>query len=66
MTAGCRRAGVRAIAARADMASSADVRRLVHACVRRLGRLDVLVCNAGIWKEAAVERMSDPQLAEML
>lgn len=48
------------------MASSADVRRLVHACVRRLGRLDVLVCNAGIWKEAAVERMSDPQLAEML
>jgi NAD(P)-dependent dehydrogenase (short-subunit alcohol dehydrogenase family) len=33
----------------ADVASAADVERLVHSTVEQLGKLDVLVCNAGVY-----------------
>jgi NAD(P)-dependent dehydrogenase (short-subunit alcohol dehydrogenase family) len=33
----------------ADVAKAADVQRLVQQTVERLGRLDVLVCNAGVY-----------------
>jgi 3-oxoacyl-[acyl-carrier protein] reductase len=62
----CESAGREAIAIRADMASSADVRRMFKAGFDKFGRLDILVANAGIWKGAAIDRMSDAQLAEML
>ncbi len=62
----CEELGVRAVAMKADVASSADVKRLFADVKRRLGRLDVLVANAGIWKGAAIEKMTDRQLAEML
>jgi 3-oxoacyl-[acyl-carrier protein] reductase len=62
----CEQSGVRAFAAAADMGRPADVKRLVRSTVRRLGRLDILVANAGIWNEAAIERMSDARLAEMI
>jgi len=32
---------------------------LINATVERFGRLDVLVCNAGIWQGAAVEEVSE-------
>jgi 3-oxoacyl-[acyl-carrier protein] reductase len=66
VVAECLRSGARAIAVRSDMRSSADVRRMVRATLTAFGRLDILVCNAGIWKEAAIERMSDAKLREML
>lgn len=62
----CRDAGVRALAAAADMGRPADVKRLVRSTVRKLGRLDILVANAGIWNEAAIDRMSDERLSEMV
>jgi 3-oxoacyl-[acyl-carrier protein] reductase len=62
----CRAIGVRARAIRADMASSPAVRRMVRMLLDDFGRLDVLVCNAGIWKEAAIDRMTDEQYAEMM
>jgi 3-oxoacyl-[acyl-carrier protein] reductase len=62
----CCSLGVKAIAVRADMASSAQVRRLMQTVARVLGRLDILVCNAGIWNESAIERMSDARLGRML
>lgn len=62
----CRRYGVRALAIRADMGSAAGVRRMFGLVVRRLGRLDILVANAGIWKEASIDGMTEAQLAEML
>ena len=41
--------GARAVSIRADVAEPADARRLVAETVRRLGRLDLLVNNAGIF-----------------
>jgi len=66
VAAKCRGFGRRAISVRADMAQPGDVTRLFGLTLERLARLDILVCNAGIWKEAAIERMTDGQLAEML
>ena len=62
----CEELGVRAVPMKADVASSADVKRLFAGVQRRLGRLDMLVANAGIWKGAAIEKMTDRQLAETL
>jgi 3-oxoacyl-[acyl-carrier protein] reductase len=45
------------VAVRADVSKMADARRLIDKTVRRFGRLDVLVANAGIWnaKRAPIE-----------
>jgi len=44
-----RNEGRRAVACAGDVASPEDVRRCVDAAVAELGRVDVLVNNAGIW-----------------
>jgi NAD(P)-dependent dehydrogenase (short-subunit alcohol dehydrogenase family) len=49
----CRRAGVQAIAVRADVAVEDDVVALFETAVAELGRLDVVVNNAGILHRAA-------------
>jgi 3-oxoacyl-[acyl-carrier protein] reductase len=43
---------LRGVALRADLTSEADVDALVPAAVKALGRLDVLVANAGVWPSA--------------
>ncbi len=43
---------VHGAAVRADLTSEADVDALVPAAVKALGRLDVLVANAGVWPPA--------------
>jgi 3-oxoacyl-[acyl-carrier protein] reductase len=48
------------------MASSADVRALVAKTLAAFGRMDILLCNAGVWKESAIESMTDAKLRETL
>lgn len=56
------------VAVRADVARMADAKRLVGEAVRRFGRLDILVANAGIWnaEPAPIERLSERQWNEMI
>jgi 3-oxoacyl-[acyl-carrier protein] reductase len=51
--------GVEALAVHADVSQLGDAERLVDETVERLKRVDILVCNAGIWEGAAVEKISE-------
>ncbi len=51
--------GVGALAVQADVAKIEDARRLVDVTIDRFGRLDCLVCNAGIWEGGAIDQMTE-------
>jgi len=51
--------GVRALPLRADVSDVAQTAALVETAVSELGRVDLLVANAGIWEGAPVEEMSE-------
>lgn len=51
--------GVRARGIKADVAQLAEAERLVQETVEDFGRLDILVCNAGIWQGAPIESLSE-------
>jgi 3-oxoacyl-[acyl-carrier protein] reductase len=51
--------GVGAMAVQADVAKTEDARRLTEATIERFGRLDFLVCNAGIWEGGAIDEMTE-------
>jgi 3-oxoacyl-[acyl-carrier protein] reductase len=56
------------VALRAEVSQMADAKKLVADAVRRFGRLDILVANAGIWnaEPAPIEQMTERQWDEML
>lgn len=56
---GVEEAGSKALTVCADVSSLGGAESLVRAALEGFGRLDVLVCNAGVWEGAAVEEMSE-------
>jgi len=54
-----RQHGVEAIAIRADVSKLGGARELVAQTLAHFQRLDLLICNAGIWEGDAVEHMSE-------
>lgn len=56
-----RAAGAEAVPVRGDTRSQADLDRAVRTAVRRFGRLDMLVNNAGVAAEATVGQMTERQ-----
>ena len=44
---------------RADVSQTGEAQRLIDATVERFGRVDFLVCNAGIWEGAAIDEMTE-------
>jgi len=51
--------GVKALAIQADVAQVDQAERLVQETVEHFGRVDFLICNAGIWEGAPVEWLSE-------
>jgi len=51
--------GVEAVAVRADVADVGQAAALTEATVERMGRVDLLVANAGIWEGAPVEKLTE-------
>src|SRR5262245_28251000 len=66
VVAECRAHGSDAIAVKADVSSIAAVRKMVAKTVEKFGRLDIAVANAGIWKGAPIEDMTERQWDETL
>jgi len=56
------------VALQADVSRMPDAKRLIGEALRRFGRLDILVANAGIWNvdPAPIERMTERQWDEMM
>jgi len=59
VVASARAKGVEALAVQGDVAELRDAIRIVQAVLDRFGRLDILVCNAGIWEGAPVDEMPE-------
>jgi 3-oxoacyl-[acyl-carrier protein] reductase len=66
VAAECEKLGAETAALRADVSRVAAVERMVEKTVARFGRLDILVANAGIWKEAAIEKMTEAHWDETI
>ena len=60
--------GTRVEAFKADAGRHADNKKLVDQCIARLGRLDIVVANAGVWniEDLPIEKMSEKQWDEMM
>ena len=60
--------GTRVEAFKADAGKHADNKKLVDQCITRLGRLDIVVANAGVWniEDLPIEKMSEKQWDEMM
>ena len=51
--------GVKAIAIQADVSRLDEGQRLVQETIEHFGRIDFLICNAGIWEGGPVETISE-------
>ncbi len=60
------RMGRRGLAVQADVASFGDAERMVAGVRERFGRLDIMVCNAGITWDGVVWKMSEQQFDQVI
>ena len=51
--------GVEAISFRADVANLSEAHQLINTTIEHFKRIDILVCNAGIWEGSPVEDMTE-------
>ena len=63
-----RKHGTRIESFKADLGKTADARKLVEHARERLGRMDILVANAGIWnhEDAPIEKLTEREWDEMI
>lgn len=55
----CENKGVGAIAVKADVSEFSGASNVAQTALERFGRIDYLVCNAGVWDGAPIEDMSE-------
>lgn len=63
-----RKYGTRVESLQADLGRMADAKKLISYVTKRLGRLDILVVNAGIWnaEDAPIESLDEDEWDEMM
>jgi 3-oxoacyl-[acyl-carrier protein] reductase len=63
-----RKHGTRVEMLKADLSRMADAKKLIQFAADRLGRLDILVANAGIWnvEDLPIEKLSEREWDEMM
>jgi 3-oxoacyl-[acyl-carrier protein] reductase len=63
-----RKHGTRIESQKADLGKMADAKRLIEFARERLGRIDILVANAGVWneKDAPIEQMNEREWDDMI
>jgi 3-oxoacyl-[acyl-carrier protein] reductase len=62
----CRAFDVEALPFQANIADRGQVEMMFAAAVAEFGHLDIVVNNAGIWKYAAIEKMTEQELLETM
>ena len=62
----CRALGVDAFAVQGDVADQTAVEAVTQAALTRFGRLDILVCNAGVTRDNLLLRMSETDFDTVL
>lgn len=55
----CKSKGVGSIAVQADVSEFAGAQTIAKRTIERFGRIDLLVCNAGVWDGSPIEDMSE-------
>ena len=58
--------GVQAEIFKADLSSKTQCEKMADFAFKKFGRIDILINNAGIWKYAPIDKMSQTQLKETL
>src|SRR5271169_6149742 len=63
-----RKHGTRVESLKADLSKMSDAKKLIDHATTRLGHLDILVANAGIWnaEDAPIEQLTERQWDDML
>ena len=63
-----RKHGTRVEAFKADVSKHGDNKKLVEQTIARLGRIDILVANAGVWnvEDLPIEKMTEKQWDDMV
>jgi 3-oxoacyl-[acyl-carrier protein] reductase len=59
-------AGARGMAVQADVSVYADAEKMVRAVVEAFGRLDIMVCNAGITWDGVIWKMTEQQWDQVI
>ncbi len=62
----CRRHGSDVLILHGDVSRKSHVERMINRALEKFGALDILVANAGIWKEAAIEKMTEREWDETI
>lgn len=66
VAAQCEKLGARTLAIRADVSRPSSVEKMVVRAIAEFGSLDIMVANAGIWKRAPIDEMTEREWDETI